>query len=212
MTFFPQCNRHLAHLCGAVNGHLKGIEVGIGPVDALEVLVPGNAGDAATRQSAKTTRAPALAVEHQRQSRFARVWLRQVRGIGFEHTERFELRHNVAFKRFDHFRIKLLMHAQQRLASQCVDPVTRSRRQAQFLSRHKVLRYPTLATGIDFHVTIHGQCRTQFRILIQPFTRQCRLPVAHELLGLRNLPDFATQRLGFGTTIKTENGAHCPGA
>lgn len=73
--------------CGPVNGNAHRAEVLDRPVFAAEVLVSGQAGDAAPRQPAEQARAPALAVEDQGERWLAGHRGGQVRCLGADDPE-----------------------------------------------------------------------------------------------------------------------------
>ena len=86
-------------------------EIGLGPVLALEILVPGDDGDAPTGETPEQRGAPALTVEDERHGRRAGVRTGQVGRIVCEHAERLELRNDLVFEGLDHLRVKGLVQA-----------------------------------------------------------------------------------------------------
>ena len=97
--------------------YLKRVEVLLRPVLALEVLVPGDAGDAAPGQTLEQVRAPALAVEHQGERRRAGLRPGQVGGRFGQHPQFQQVRHHVVLERLDQLRVERLVQAQQGRAS-----------------------------------------------------------------------------------------------
>ena len=93
--------------------------------------------------------------------------------------------------RLDQLRVERLVQAQQGRSAECVDPVAHGRRQTQLLARDEVFRQPTFAPGVYLHVAIHGQRRPVVLVLGGPGACQCRLPIAHGVLGAGEQPDLA---------------------
>ena len=135
---------------GSMDRYLKRAEVLLRPVLALEVLVPGNAGDAAPGQPLEQVRAPALAVEHQGERRRAGLWLGQVGGRFRYHPQLLQVRHHVLLDGLDQLRVERLVQAQQGRAAQSVDPIAHGRWHTQLLARDEVFRQPTVAPGVYF--------------------------------------------------------------
>ena len=78
-------------------------------------------------------------------------------------------------------------------------------RQTQLLARDEVFRQPTVAPGVYLHVAIHGQRRPVVVVLGGPGACQCRLPIAHGVLGAGEQPDLAAQGLGLGAAVEAED-------
>ena len=109
-------------------------ELAVGPALRLRALAPGDAGDALGGQPAEQLRAPAFAVEHQRQARFRR------RGHGGrQQAERLQLRPDAVADLGHHLRIDLLVDAQQGRAAERVEPVAGRGRQLSFWRETKCL-------------------------------------------------------------------------
>ena len=81
------------------------------PVLSVEGLVPGDDRDAALRRTPEQRRAPALAVEDQRQGRLARVRRREIRRVRRQHAERLQLGDDIRLQSLHHLRIEYLVQA-----------------------------------------------------------------------------------------------------
>ena len=169
-------------------------------------LRQGDAGNALGGQPAEQLRAPAFAVEHQRQVRLRR----RARG-GRQQAERLQLRHDAVADLGHHLRIDLLVDAQQGRAAERVEPVAGRGRQLQFLARDEVLGQVGLA-AVELDMAIDEQRGGGGGIVRGPLPGQGRAPGVQRLGVGGQLVQLAPQGARLGAAVPGPAGApHSPG-
>ena len=192
---------------GPNDRHRDAMERGLRPVLSLEGLVPGDDRDAALRQTPEQRRAPALAVEHQRQGRLAWIRCGEIRRVRRQHAERLQLGDDLRLQCFHHLRIERLVQAEQRAAVQRVDPVRDAGRQTQLLPGDKVLGQIALAAGIHLDMAIHRQRRASGGIRRHPLSRQSILPGGDRARAAGEQAKLAAKGLHLRAAIQPEQNA-----
>ena len=157
-------------------------EVAIRPALRLRALDPSHR-DAQRAQLAEQARAPALAVEDQRQA-----WC----ASACQQAQLAQLRHHPVPDLRHHAGVYLAVQAQQRRPAQRVHPVADRGRPGQLLAGHEMFRQPAL-TAVDLHVAIDEQRGDGLRIVCTPGLGQAADP-GRQPLGSGQLARAAAKR------------------
>ena len=170
------------------------------PVLRLRALDPSHPRDAQRAQLAEQARAPALAVEDQRQA-----WC----ASACQQAQLAQLRHHPVPDLRHHAGVYLAVQAQQRRPAQRVHPVADRGRQGQLLAGHEMFRQPAL-TAVDLHVAIDEQRGDGLRIVCTPVLGQAADP-GRQPLGSGQLARAAAQGARAGAAVQAQQGAPLAG-
>ena len=171
------------------------------PALRLRALDPGHHRDALLLQLVEQARAPALAIEDQRQARLPARPLQQ--------PQLLQLGHDPVPDLARHARVHLAVQAQQRRPAQRVHPVAGRRRQGQLLARHEVPGQPALA-AVDLHVAIHEQRGDRLRVVRAPVPGQAPDPRLQPL-RFRQQARPPAQGARAGAAVQAQQGPPLPG-
>ena len=178
---------------------LRRPELRVQPALLLRALAPRHARDPARLQCREQLRAPALAIERQRQARLL-LPRSQPR---LQQPQRLQLRHDCGPQLRHHPRVHLLVQAQQRRASRRMHPVACGRRQLQPVPRHEVLRQVRLAV-VHLHVPVDKQRRDIVGGRADPLPRQLLAPGLDRVLAAGQLAELAPQGVGRAAAVESQ--------